>query len=631
MNIASSEHVEKIQQLENKILYHNDQYHNGSPVISDIEYDDLVEQLSELNPNSNVLSKIGASVIGTKTALPYFLGSMNKHKVDTINKYFGKFPGPKVVSMKLDGISCLIANTNGSIKIYTRGNGSIGSDITSQFSDHICVNIDRSLDFAIRGELIISKVNFEENFEGKKNARNIVSGIANKKSIPATMQYVDFIAYETILPSNLVPLDQFAFAKKIGFQIVEHEFFENMDVDICKTTLNKWKCYSEYEIDGIIISDNLVYDRIDENPKHAVAFKMNDISSFKETTIVDVVWSASKHGLLKPVIHVEPVDISGATIRKCTGINAKFIKDNSVGVGTVVKISRSGDVIPKIEDVVKSTEAKFPDDDIKYHWTDSNVDIVLDEINDESKVKANYAFFHGYDITGMGEKTIKKFYDTAHYDTIPKILKMSLGEIVEVIGDKIGNKIFTSITKLKSNNYESLEKLMARSNCFERGLGSRKLKLVVDKYDIFKNQPTNEELCILNGFSTKTALIFQNGYHDFMKFAEDIAYEPNKPKISELPKSSPEVFSGNSEISSETIGGDLFKSNAFCMTGFRDPEIKTFIEMNGGIVESSMTKNVTSVICKNSEIREKQTGKIKAAYERDLPVLTADEFRLQHM
>jgi NAD-dependent DNA ligase len=620
--------MNNIQQLEKKILYHNDQYHNGTPVISDNEYDDLVEQLSELNPNSNVLSKIGAAdVTGTKTALPYFLASMNKHKVDTINKYFEKFPGPKVVSMKLDGISCLITNTNGSIKIYTRGNGSVGSDITSQFSDHICVNIDTSVDFAIRGELIISKVNFEVNLVrcGYKNSRNVVAGIANCGSIPATLQYVEFIAYETILPSNLVPLDQFAFAKKIGFQIAVHEFFENMDVDVCKTTLKNWKCDSKYEIDGIIISDNLVYDRIDENPKHAVAFKMNDISSFKETTVVDVVWSASKHGLLKPVIHVEPVDISGATIRKCTGINAKFIKENSVGVGTVVKISRSGDVIPKVEEVVKSTEAKFPDDDIKYHWTSTNVDIVLDEINDESKVKANYAFFKGYDITGMGEKTIKKFYD-ARYDTIPKILKMSLAEMIEVIGDKIGNKIFTSITKLKSENYDSLEKLMARSNCFERGLGSKKLRLIVDKYDIFKNPPTNEELCILNGFSTKTALIFQNGYHDFMKFAEDIAYEYK-------PKSSPEVFQEEcSEFSSETIGGgDLFKSDAFCMTGFRDPEIKTFIEKNGGIVESSMTKKVTAVICKNREVREKRTGKIMLAHERDLPVLTADEFRFQYM
>ena len=83
---------------------------------------------------------------------------------------------------------------------------------------------------------------------------------------------------------------------------------------------------------------------------------MNLDNQIKETKVIDVIWDPSMYGYLQPTVIIEPVEIEGSTISRATGHNAKFIKDNSIGVGSIIKIIKSGDVIPYILDVVKKTK-----------------------------------------------------------------------------------------------------------------------------------------------------------------------------------------------------------------------------------------------------------------------------------
>ena len=100
-------------------------------------------------------------------------------------------------------------------------------------------------------------------------------------------------------------------------------------------------------MDGIVIAENVSVRLVDgQNPKHMVAFKGED--EVFRATVLEVEWNISKHGTLRPLVHVEPVKIGRATISKATGNNARMVVNFKIGPGAVVEIVRSNEVIPKI-------------------------------------------------------------------------------------------------------------------------------------------------------------------------------------------------------------------------------------------------------------------------------------------
>ena len=98
-------------------------------------------------------------------------------------------------------------------------------------------------------------------------------------------------------------------------------------------------------MDGVIVTHNKLYERTNKNPDHAFAFKMVLSDQTAETFVVDVIWSPSKDGYLKPRIRVDPVQVGGVTIEYTTGFNGAFIRDNKIGVGAKVKLIRSSEVM----------------------------------------------------------------------------------------------------------------------------------------------------------------------------------------------------------------------------------------------------------------------------------------------
>ena len=98
---------------------------------------------------------------------------------------------------------------------------------------------------------------------------------------------------------------------------------------------------SLYEIDGIIVQSNTPYIRnLSGNPTYAFAFKVRLDKNIVKATIEEVEWNVSKWGVLKPRIRIIPINLNGVTITYTSGFNAKYIVDNSIGKGSILKITR---------------------------------------------------------------------------------------------------------------------------------------------------------------------------------------------------------------------------------------------------------------------------------------------------
>ena len=139
---------------------------------------------------------------------------------------------------------------------------------------------------------------------------------------------VDFVVYEVIVP-ELKPSEQMAYIESLSNVIpVVTETRENVDNEYLSEKLIAWRGGYEYEIDGVIVANDEIYPRTEKNPKHAFAFKMVLSDQIVEAKVVNVLWSPSKHGLLKPRIQIEPVTIGGAKIEFATAFNGGFVEEN---------------------------------------------------------------------------------------------------------------------------------------------------------------------------------------------------------------------------------------------------------------------------------------------------------------
>jgi len=211
--------------LAKVLKYAADKYYNdGKSVIGDDLYDMVREAVEEANPKHPVLKKIGAPVrhAQNKAKLPYFMGSMNKIKPGTgaLDKWLKKYEGPYVYSDKLDGVSGLYVVGAKGPEMYTRGNGKVGTDISGKIPLFPSLNLKKSVSsmkkgLAVRGEFIMKKKTFKDKYQSTtKNARNMVAGVINSKTVDQRKAAdVDFVAYEIINP-KMAPSEQYKTLKK---------------------------------------------------------------------------------------------------------------------------------------------------------------------------------------------------------------------------------------------------------------------------------------------------------------------------------------------------------------------------------------------------------------------------------
>lgn len=602
--------------LHNIKLYLDDKYTNfGNSEFSDFQYDLLKETMLEKNPN--YIPEVGASVrcSENRVTLPYYMGSLNKFKPENsreMDNWVSKnFFSEYIVENKVDGISCMLVNKNGGMKLYTRGDGYIGSDITrlKRYFNYI-PNLNTEI--VVRGELIMKKRTFEEKYSSDyANPRNMVAGRIGGKKIRSGIEDIDFIAYEIVdFDVQVSPQEQLNILSQLGFSTVLNTKLVMISNDNLTEILLEFKKLSEYEMDGIVVQPNMYNERnTSGNSSYAFAFKIQMDDNSVVTEVIEVEWNVSKWGVLKPRIKINPVSLGGVNISYASGFNAKYIKDNNISPGAIVTITRSGDVIPYIVEVnVQGTCPSFPN--IDYYWNETEVDICMESNNQESEVKKLAYFFCTLGIKHVSECTVNKMYShgLVNLEMILNATQEELGAI-EGFGERLAERTYENIHNGVQNI--SLPILLGASSVFGFGFGTKKIESLFESIpnllEIYKNIEYDELYrMILNvkGFSDKSAKKIVENMEKAGLFVESI---------------SPFISLKETEVLSDNL-----KEMKFIFSGFRNSELEEEINKRGGKVVSAVSNNIYALIVKNKT--NTPSEKIKKAMKLGKEILTIEEF-----
>ena len=651
-------------QVSKMILYASKKYYNETPVMTDDEFDFLVDELKKRDSKHPTLSKIGAPLPKIteikKVKLPYHMGSMDKYKLsDTkhFDKWISNYKGPYTITDKLDGVSALYYwdADNSNAHLYKRGDDQMGSDISFLIPyipslAKLKINNKEKI-IAIRGELIISLDNYNSYQEDKtnhestpktqsnhestpktqskdgpsSNPRSMVAGLTNKKTIdPSITKLIDFVAYEMLYPRE-IHTDQLKEISKLGFITVHHSLLTKITFEILIEHLQDRKKTGKYECDGIIITDNNQHNiNKSGNPEYAFAFKELPEKNTAECKVIEVEWNVSKDGYIKPTVLIEPVQLSGVTIKRATGFNAKFIKDNKIGTGTIIQIVRAGDVIPHIEKVIKATGEDMPN--FPYLWNETGVDIILDEnknknkdITREHKISELTYFVTHMNMKFLNEQTVGKLYD-AGFDSIIKILTVTKQELLKLDNFKetLASKIYETIQK--SIQDIDILTFAHASNIFGHNFGSRRLKKIFEIYpkvlDWIKNK-TKEE--IINSIKNI------EGFEDSLssQFAEKIVeYEKLVNKLPANIKNNVQEYKNIIEV----IEDKKVSGKTFVFSDFRNKEWEAYIESHGGKISSSISSKTNYLITTEEAIDTGTNSKVKKAIELKVDIVSKNNF-----
>lgn len=595
-----------IQELVDKLKEYDYHYTLGNPIITDKEYDTLREKLQQLDPKNKYFKLIGCEAKDNCVKLPYHLGSQTKIKEDKdLQKWIKKYKSNNyVISEKLDGISAFYNKTEN--KLYTRGNGKIGSDI-SHILPHI--NLPKIDTENVRGELIIPKQKWKTEYGS--NARNVVAGLVNAKTLNIPLlSLVDLVIYN-VLDKPITIEEQLKLVKTncVKYQLLK----EPLTIKDLKLILNTFKIESKYEIDGIVITDNSQhYPNIKSgNPDFSFAFKNAELDETAITTVVDVEYKLSKDNRYKPRVIFNKVNIDQVNIECASGYNAKFIQENGIGKDAKIKIVRSGQVIPKIIEVIKKVKPKMPDGN--WEWDETNTDAIFVKQEDEESPQAQRTgrtthFFKTLGIKNLAEGTIVKLYEKG-FKSLESILDIKDANDlkgIEGIGDK-KIEIIMNCIKEALEYKGGIEDIMAGSNIFDRSLGSKKLKLIISNYtNILTDNVILDDLIKIKGIGKINAEQFLKGFDNFKLFYNKYYSNVNIDVAPvELPYLDPRL-----------VG----KKVAF--TGIRDKNLEKLIEQHNGKVVSTVSKTVDVLITK--DLNSTSTS-MKKAKELNILIIKNDD------
>ena len=619
-----------IKELHALKLYLDDLYYNTEySGLSDYLYDILKDTIMKKDPN--YIPPVGSKIRSNENRikLPYWMGSASKITPDEqkeLDRWLKKNPSEEcVISEKLDGVSGTFTHINGKYKLYTRGDGEIGADVS--YLIQYIKSIPRvNENISVRGELIIKKSIFEEKYydDGNnnvekspnchlyKNARNMVVGLVGAKTIRNGLQDIEFIVYEIIGDNTMPkPSDQMSTLKKLGFTTAISNIAviqNNMD-DLIHIH-NKFKKKSEYDIDGIIIQSNVSYDRnTNGNPSYLFAFKVNSEESIFPTTVLDIEWSVSSWGQIVPVAIIDPIKLPGNTIKRVTVSNAGLMKSKGIGPGAIINVTRSKEVIPFIVSVSTICEEfKWPD--IEYEWDENGVHLNVvnadEKILELMRVKMFAKFFHKMGIKHVSRQTITKLYSHG-FDTLLKIIAVKEKDLVKIDGiqEKSAERIVTNIRDgLKG---VKAPELLGACGVFGFGVGRKRvIALMADIPDLLSTSKKG----------LKKRVLKVEGFSEIMadKVVENIDYAIQF--IDEISKYVSYV--------DDTRVSDVLVGKKFVFSGFRSKELEKHIQDRGGKTVTSVSKKTSGIIVASKNV--KSTEKVEKSISLGISVYTKDEF-----
>ena len=415
-----------------------------------------------------------------------------------------------------------------------------------------------------------------------------------------------FVAYEIVEDKvKNSPFQSFEKLKDFGFQTARFNIINDISSDILSEELEKRKADSLYEIDGLVVQGNVPYNRnnlaASGNPDYAFAFKM--ILEVAEVTVVDVQWNASRHSVLKPRIRINPVHLTGITIEYTSGFNAAYIKNNKINVGSKILLTRSGDIIPYIVQVLSQSEEPLMPD-VDYEWNETGIDIIAKDGGDAVIVQRIVHFFTTLGVKHVNEGLIKRFVENG-LDTILSILRAGEDDFLKIPGfkKKMTEKVFNSIHS--SLEEVDIANLMCASGMFGFGLGVKRAKLLCAVLNPLEDDITIDSIIKIEGFSEKTSKRIVESISDFRDFVTDISAYINVKE-------------------NEVSKGCKFMGKKYVFSGFRDKELEEYITRNGGAVSTSISSKTTALIV--SKIGEK-SSKVSKAQELGIKIIERDAFK----
>lgn len=332
-------------------------------MVSDEEYDALVDLLKKLAPDAPELRAVGAPApthsVWEKVNHKIPMGSLDKVNTEKeFEEWVAKTEAKELfVTHKIDGSSMELVYQNGQlVQCITRGDGVIGEDVTANVMkvQNVPLDLPEKIDIVIRGEVVMFKSVFKNLYaEEYANPRNTAAGkVREKKNNGADCLNLSFLAYRLHGEECHAMNAMFWRLNALGFETPEHSVGDLATMKSCFKVIEAARDEILYEIDGLVVSINDMQaleelGDLNMRPRGQIAWKFE--AEVGITKIAGVRWQVGPSGRVTPVADLEPVSIGGVTITSVTLHNLAIFGDLKLWLGCRVLVSRRNDVIPYIE------------------------------------------------------------------------------------------------------------------------------------------------------------------------------------------------------------------------------------------------------------------------------------------
>ena len=655
---------ERIEELRKQTEYYAGKYYDeDKPEISDFEYDMLMVELRnlekeypEFKSKDSLTQKVGGHVkegfkkVTHEVPLQSLQDVFSLEEVEEFDERMQKQAKENnienikyVVETKIDGLSAALEYQNGEfVRGATRGNGLVGEDVTENLKTvkTIPMQIPDKIDITVRGEVFISKKDFEEmNQERQENEEELFANARNAAA--GSLRQLD----STITQKR--PLDIYIFnvqkieGKNFNSHFEELEYLEKQgfnvnpvripcnNIEEVKEAIKKIGEMREsltYGIDGAVVKiDNLKFREILGStvkvPRWAVAYKYPPEK--KETTVENIICQVGRTGVITPMAILKPVSVAGSTISKTTLHNEDFIKEKDIKIGDTVVIQKAGDVIPEIVEVVKEKRTgKEKEFTMPRVCPVCGAEAVREEgesavrctgIECPAKLFRNLVHFvsrEAMNIDGLGENIINQLLEKKLIQNIADIYTLKFEDIASLKknGKKFAQNLIDAIERSKSND---LSRLITALGI--RHVGGKAAKILAQKYKSLDNleKANQEELQQIDDIGE----IMANSIVEFF------SQEQTKDLIKRLKEAGV-----NTKEAEEEILDNRFEGKTFVLTGtltdFTRKEAEDLIEKHGGKISSSVSKKTDYVLA-----GEEAGSKLTKARDLGITIINEEEFK----
>lgn len=458
--------MSSIKQIEATLRKASKAYYAGEPIMTDAEFDALLDLLRKQEPSNSFLSEIGAPVLkGQKAAHSMPMGSLRKAAdwgdFDTFAAGITHF----LIMPKFDGLSCELVYKGGKlVKALTRGDGLTGEVITDNVRKmkNVHEQLPLCVDVTLRGEILLDRDIFCAKYAAKyANPRNTAVGIARRHDGTGSEDLeIQYFAVQTIRPfkSRSQQLEwlasdlklQLCYWKDCSSVHEAREYFEQTSIQ---------RADFRWEMDGVVVSVDKFAERAVGDPmwpSDQIAIKFSADTS--RSAVIDIEWEAGRTGRVNPTILVKPVLVNGVTIQRATGNNYGWMKEKNIGIGAEVLISRRGDVIPAVEEVLKTgttliapTECPACNSPLVAEGAYLMCDNALCPAKCLGLMKH---WVEMADIQGLGDASLRDLINEG-IDMPDKLFITSLPTFVQILGEN-GRKVFKEIAAKSTMPLENI-------------------------------------------------------------------------------------------------------------------------------------------------------------------------------